>query len=138
MSEMTVEQFVGISIAKDTVDVCIGADAEVMHVAYDHQGVATICQRLKAVSPTLIVMEATGGLETRLASELAALGLSVAVIQPSPGPRFCQGDGPTGEDRPGRRLPGEFRPSHSAPGSRHEGCRYSRTGRLGQSPSAID
>ena len=93
MSEMTVEQFVGIDIAKDTVDVCIGADAEVMHVAYDHQGVATICQRLKAVSPTLIVMEATGGLETRLASELAALGLSVAVINPRQARDFARAMG---------------------------------------------
>ena len=93
MSEMTVEQFVGIDIAKDTVDVCIEPDTEVMHIAYDHKGVATIRQRLKAVSPTLIVMEATGGLETRLASELAALGLSVAVINPRQARDFSKATG---------------------------------------------
>ena len=93
MSEMTVEQFVGIDIAKDTVDVCIEPDAEVMHVAYDCKGVAMVCQRLKAVSPTLIVMEATGGLETRLASELAALGLSVAVINPRQARDFSKATG---------------------------------------------
>ena len=93
MSEMTVEQFVGIDIAKDTVDVCIEPNTEVMHIAYDHKGVATICQRLKAVSPTLIVMEATGGLETRLASELAAIGLSVAVINPRQARDFAKATG---------------------------------------------
>lgn len=93
MSEITVEKFVGIDIAKDSVDVCIDPDAEVMHVAYDNKGVATICQRLKAISPTLIVMEATGGLETRLASELAALGLSVAVINPRQARDFAKATG---------------------------------------------
>lgn len=93
MSEMTVEKFVGIDIAKDTADVCIDPEAEVMHVAYDNKGVATICQRLKAVAPTLIVMEATGGLETRLASELAALGLSVAVINPRQARDFAKATG---------------------------------------------
>jgi transposase len=93
MSEITVEKFVGIDIAKNTVDVCIDPDAEVMHVAYDNKGVATICQRLKAISPTLIVMEATGGLETRLASELAALGLSVAVINPRQARDFAKATG---------------------------------------------
>lgn len=93
MSEMTVERFVGIDIAKDTVDVCIEPDTEVMHIAYDHKGVATIRQRLKAVSPTLIVMEATGGLETRLASELAAIGLNVAVINPRQARDFAKATG---------------------------------------------
>lgn len=93
MSEMTVERFAGIDIAKDSVDVCIEPDVETMHVAYDDKGVTTICQRLKAVSPTLIVMEATGGLETRLASELAALGLSVAVINPRQARDFAKATG---------------------------------------------
>ena len=93
MSEVTVEKFVGIDIAKDTFDVCIDPEAEVMHVAYDHKGMATIGQRLKAVAPTLIVMEATGGLETRLASELAALGLSVAVINPRQARDFAKATG---------------------------------------------
>ena len=93
MSEMTVERFVGIDIAKDSVDICIEPDVETMHVAYDDKGVTTICQRLKAVSPTLIVMEATGGLETRLASELAALGLSVAVINPRQARDFAKATG---------------------------------------------
>ena len=93
MSEMTVERFVGIDIAKDTVDVCIEPDTEVMHIAYDHKGIATICQRLRAAAPTLIVMEATGGLETRLASELAAIGLSVAVINPRQARDFAKATG---------------------------------------------
>lgn len=94
MSEITVvEKFVGIDVSKSTLDVCIDPDAEVLHVAYDGTGIEGVCQRLKAVSPTLIVVEATGGLETRLASELAAQGLNVAVINPRQARDFAKATG---------------------------------------------
>jgi transposase len=53
-----------------------------LHVEYDDKGIAKIVKRLLAVMPTLIVMEATGGLEVRIASELASKGLPVAVVNP--------------------------------------------------------
>lgn len=88
MSEITVvEKFVGIDISKNTLDVCIDPDAD------DGTGIEGVCQRLKAVSPTLIVVEATGGLETRLASELAAQGLNVAVINPRQARDFAKATG---------------------------------------------
>ena len=87
------EKFVGIDISKDTLDVCIDPGAEALHVAYDHIGIAAICQRLKTESPTLIVVEATGGLEMRLASELAAQGLNIAVINPRQARDFARATG---------------------------------------------
>ena len=87
------EKFVGIDISKDTLDVCIDPGAEALHVAYDHQGIEAICQRLKTEAPTLIVVEATGGLEMRLASELAALGLNIAVINPRQARDFAKATG---------------------------------------------
>ncbi len=87
------EKFVGIDISKDSLDVCIDPGAEALHVAYDHKGIEAICQRLKTESPTLIVVEATGGLEMRLASELAALGLSIAVINPRQARDFAKATG---------------------------------------------
>lgn len=82
MSEKLLESFVGIDVSKNTLDLRLEPAGENLHVAYDDAGVSEICQRLKSVWPTLIVMEATGGLETRLASELAACDLPVAVINP--------------------------------------------------------
>ena len=87
------EKFVGIDISKDSLDVCIDPGAEALHVAYDHKGIEAICQRLKTESPTLIVVEATGGLEMRLASELAARGLSIAVINPRQARDFAKATG---------------------------------------------
>lgn len=93
MSEKMVESFVGIDVAKNTLDLRLEPAGESLHVAYDDAGVAEICRRLKATPPTLIVMEATGGLETRLASELAAGGLPVAVINPRQARDFAKATG---------------------------------------------
>lgn len=87
------EKFVGIDISKDTLDVCIDPGAEALHVAYDHKGIEAICHRLKTESPTLIVVEATGGLEMRLVSEVAALGLNIAVINPRQARDFAKATG---------------------------------------------
>jgi len=63
MSEMTVEKFVGIDVSKGTLDICIEPAGETLHVDYDDKGVRQIVKRLGELIPTLIVMEATGGLE---------------------------------------------------------------------------
>lgn len=87
------EKFVGIDVAKDTFDLCIDPPGEALHVAYDDAGIEQVCKRLGAEAPTLIVMEATGGLETRLASELVAKGLPVAVINPRQARDFAKATG---------------------------------------------
>lgn len=87
------DKFVGIDIAKDSLDLCIEPGTEVLHVAYDDKGIDQVVKRLAQVAPTLIVMEATGGLEMRLASELAARGLPVAVINPRQARDFAKATG---------------------------------------------
>jgi transposase len=93
MSEKLQESFVGIDVSKNSLDLRIEPVGQSLQVAYDDTGVSEICQRLTEVSPTLIVMEATGGLETRLASELAAQGLPVAVINPRQARDFAKATG---------------------------------------------
>lgn len=93
MNEKVVESFVGIDVSKNTLDLRIEPAGEAMHVAYDDQGIAQVCRRLVEALPTLIVMEATGGLETRLAGELAAKGLPVAVINPRQARDFAKATG---------------------------------------------
>lgn len=93
MNENTVERFVGVDVSKSTLDVCIDSPSEVLHVDYDDKGIKTIGVHLKSIAPTLIVMEATGGLEMRLACELAALGLNVAVINPRQARDFAKATG---------------------------------------------
>jgi transposase len=93
MNEKHVDSFVGIDVAKNTLDLRLEPAGESLHVTYDDAGMAEIRQRLLALAPTLIVMEATGGLESRLACELAACGLPVAVINPRQARDFAKATG---------------------------------------------
>lgn len=93
MSEIVVEKFVGIDVSKTTLDVCVEPSGQALHVAYDEAGISQIVECLKETSPMLIVMEATGGLEIRLASELASAGLPVAVINPRQARDFAKATG---------------------------------------------
>ena len=93
MNSNQMESFVGIDVAKNTLDLRLEPVGECLHVAYDDPGIAEIRKRLLALAPTLIVMEATGGLETRLACELTACGLPVAVINPRQARDFAKATG---------------------------------------------
>lgn len=93
MNETIVEKFVGIDVSKSTLDVYIEPAVQTLHVAYDEAGVSQLVVRLKEVNPTLIVIEATGGLEVRIATELASLGLPVAVINPRQARDFAKATG---------------------------------------------
>ncbi|TCJ11618.1 IS110 family transposase [Parasulfuritortus cantonensis] len=76
------ELFIGIDIAQDWLDLGWHPGGHSQRIDHSEAAIAGLCERLRAESPTLIVMEATGGLETDLASALAAAGLPVAVVNP--------------------------------------------------------
>ena len=74
--------FVGIDVAKDHLDVHAVPTDAAFRVTHDAAGLATLCERLVAWAPTLIVLEATGGHEVTVVAALASAGLPVAVINP--------------------------------------------------------
>jgi len=93
MNNTTVEIFAGIDVSKSTLDMCIEPAVKTLHVAYDDDGIRQLVDSLKGAAPALIVMEATGGLEVRIASELASAGLPVAVINPRQARDFAKATG---------------------------------------------
>src|ERR687894_3002404 len=78
---MNTSTYVGIDVSKHRLDVPLGP-GELVQVSYDAAGLDSLLARLSALTPTLIVLEATGGLQLRLAGELAAAALPVAVVNP--------------------------------------------------------
>ena len=79
---MTTEPiYVGIDVAKATLDVCTTA-GDTWQVANDDRAVQGLCTRLVALQPALVVLEATGSYELRAAAALATAGLPVAVVNP--------------------------------------------------------
>ena len=70
MSESAVvEVFVGIDVSKNTLDVGMDLGNEFFRVNNDDAGIQDLCRRLQTLlpTPTLVVMEATGGLEACVA-----------------------------------------------------------------------
>ena len=55
---------------------------EAFTVARDGEGIEDLVERLRALAPALVVLEATGGFETIVAAGLAAAGLPLAVVNP--------------------------------------------------------
>lgn len=74
--------FVGIDVAKAHLDLAERPAGTHARHANDTVGIAQICDHLRERAPTLVVLEATGGLEVPLAAALAAAGLVVAVVNP--------------------------------------------------------
>ncbi len=71
----------------------VHATREHWRVAYDTVGGKQVVTQLLALAPTLIVLEATGGLETRVVSALAAAQLPVVVVNPRQVRAFAQAAG---------------------------------------------
>lgn len=74
--------FVGIDVSKDRLDVAVRPTGEVWQVPCDAQGISDLTARLSELTPDLVVLEATGGMEFTLTGELAAVSLPVAVVNP--------------------------------------------------------
>ena len=74
--------FIGIDVAKDRLDVHVLPSREAFAVARDGEGLERLIERLAALAPALVVLEATGGYETVVASALAGAGLPLAVVNP--------------------------------------------------------
>ena len=74
--------FIGIDVAKDHLDVHVRPTGEVFRVTSDDAGLGTLLTRLRALSPTVIALEATGGYEVPVAAALASAALPVAVVNP--------------------------------------------------------
>jgi transposase len=80
MSEPQV--LVGIDVSKAQLDVALRPTDDGWHVNNDEVGIAGLVERLRTVQPTLVVLEATGGLEGPVTGALAEAGLPVVVVNP--------------------------------------------------------
>jgi transposase len=81
---------IGVDVSKARLDCCALPETEAWGVANDEVGVAALLEQVRSRAPQLVVMEATGGYETRVATALAAAGWRVAVVNPRQVRRFAQ------------------------------------------------
>jgi transposase len=74
--------YVGIDVSKDRLDGAVRPTGARWQVANDEVGIATLLDRVAAVTPALVVLEASGGYERPVAAALVAAGCAVAVVNP--------------------------------------------------------
>jgi transposase len=74
--------FVGIDVSKARLDGAGRPDGATFQYPNEEAGIAALVARLEGLRPTLIVLEATGGLEAPLVAALDAAKLPTAVVNP--------------------------------------------------------
>jgi len=85
--------YVGIDVSKDRLDVHVRPSGEAFAVTRDGKGLEELVERLRALAPTLIAVEATGGFETIVAAAVAGATLSLAVVNPAQVRHFARAIG---------------------------------------------
>jgi transposase len=87
------EVFLGIDVAKHQLDIAVRPSGERWSVANAPDTWGALIKRVQVLHPTLIVLEATGGLEAAVVAELAHAGLAVAVVNPKRVREFARASG---------------------------------------------
>jgi transposase len=72
----------GIDVSKAVLDVAVLPRGEILQFSNEASGIDELGSKLKSIAVDLVVMEATGGYETAVATALVAAGLRVAVVNP--------------------------------------------------------
>jgi transposase len=85
--------YVGIDVAKDSIEVHIRPGGETFRCSTDTVGLRELAGKLKPLSPRIVVMEATGGYEAIVAASLDEAGVAIAIVNPRQVRRFAEGLG---------------------------------------------
>ena len=89
MSRVT--HFVGIDVAKHTLEVAVRPTSQRLSLDYDDAGLQQLLRTLPEPETCLIVLEATGGYQRRVVAELVTAGHLVAVVNPRQVRDFARG-----------------------------------------------
>jgi transposase len=77
-----VERAVGIDVSKGLLDVAVLPEGESWSATNEEEGITQVVKRLKSLRPRLVVLEATGGMETAFVGAAATARLPVVVVNP--------------------------------------------------------
>jgi transposase len=90
---MMSESFIGIDVSKEKLDVKARPSDRSWETPNVGESFSQLIERLRGLSPTLIVVEATGGLERAVVTALAEAGLPVTVVNPRQSRDFARATG---------------------------------------------
>lgn len=90
---MSDNTFVGIDVSNNWLDVATRPATRQFRFANDDSGIAELISMLSELSVALLVVEATGGLESPVVAVLSVEGIPVAVINPRQARDFAKATG---------------------------------------------
>lgn len=90
---MSREVFIGIDVGMAHLEVAVWDRETHWRVSNDGDGIEKLIPRLQPLSPTLIVVEATGGLELAVVAAMVTAKLPVAVVNPTRVRQFARSTG---------------------------------------------
>jgi transposase len=90
---METKVYVGVDVSKDSLDVAIGPQEEIITFSNDQKGVDELVKKLSRIDAELTVFESTGGYEVFAASSLAEAGLPVVIVNPRQVRNFAKATG---------------------------------------------
>ena len=79
---ITSEEYVGIDVAKDKLDVAVLGQKATSETLNTKRGITALVKKMCQLKPKLIVVEATGGYEEALVLALYEAGIPVALVSP--------------------------------------------------------
>jgi transposase len=91
--DMEEKVFVGVDVSKDSLDVAIGTQKDIITFANDQKGVDALVKKLRGINAQLTVFESTGGYELLAASCLAEAGVAVVIVNPRQVRNFAKATG---------------------------------------------
>ena len=93
MSSPSPETNIGIDVSKETLEVAVHETNTHWTTKHEFTEFSRLIQSLRSLTPTRIILEASGGLEHLLVSCLATAGLPVIVINPRQARDFARATG---------------------------------------------
>src|SRR5258707_12335307 len=97
MNQISSSVYIGIDVSGSTLDVAIHDTTEHFSVDNETAAIDQLVQRLIALGPTLIVMQATGKLELAVLSALCEPRLRAVAVKPRQGLDFPKATGKRGK-----------------------------------------
>jgi transposase len=91
--DAAVNSFVGIDVAKNSLDVCVLPGGRRLSASNDRPGVEQVLEALPPAGECLVVVEATGGYQRAVVAALIAAGHRAAVANPRQVRDFARGLG---------------------------------------------
>jgi transposase len=85
--------YVGVDVAKRTLECALGPDAKSFTVENNRPGIQKIIERLPAPATCVVVLEPSGGFERMVIGELLQAGHLVALVNPRQARDFAKGIG---------------------------------------------